>query len=205
MFKEFTVLFLGFIILAYGFRKLFRRNFKWFQRIAIGMILAAVIVNAVYNLMYVFPTFVYEGVAIGDSEENLFAYKKDGQFKDHILNTIIRNRCVMVDEDGKDYEQYFKIFGKESQFFDVSENAREKLKENGDDFTSIGGFAMVRQLHYAFPKWERRAEPDLYINIESLEGCDSLVVMVEEKNEMYDLYVMSETYYKEALNLEKVE
>lgn len=195
MFKEFGVMFFILIITILLLRRLYGRHYKYYRYITAGMLVVAVALNAGYNLRQVYPVFLYEGVPIGDSEENLFVYKKDSQFQWHILNTISQNRSILLDEDGILFEHYFDLFAEEVDYIQIPEKTKELIKER-EEFLYQCDLGMVEQLDYAFPLWQGGEKPRLYMHEDSLPGEQELVFMVIADKETMDVYLMSEKYYR---------
>lgn len=194
MFKEFSLIIFAFIIIVFIFHKLKRRNPVFLGKVCIGIISFTILVNILYNLKKVYPTFVYEGVPIGDSEENLFVYKRDSQFRWHMLNTISANRFVYLDKEGDLYEQYFKIFSNGVNRVEFPDEVKKSVLEHKKEFEDFGEMFMLIELDFAFPQWEGGTRPHLYINIEQLQGCEKLVAVTDWNEEQSALYVMSEEY-----------
>lgn len=204
MFKEFGLIFLFFIIVIAIFRIIVKKNAVFFGRLCIGLIVLTTIVNICYNLYTVYPTFVYEGVPIGDSEENLLVYKKDSQFQWQILHTMLLNRRVCLDQDGDLYERYFTIFANGVEKIMVTDEARSLIEKQTADFEEMGPMDMINQLDYAFLKWKGGNLPLLFINTQQLEGCDTLVAITTSNEDQNSLYVMSECYWQEILEQEEL-
>lgn len=199
MFKEFGLIFSIFIVIIYVFQIIKFRNTVFFGKLCIGVILCTILINILYNFRTVYPTFIYEGVPIGDSEENLFVYKKDSQFQWHILNTMSSNRSVYLDMNGDVYEQYFNIFSDGVERVEFSEEVKKRVIEHTADFEDFGEMFMLRQLDFAFPQWKGGPRPQLYININQLEGNDRLVVVAHGDEEQSAMYVMAESYLRSII------
>lgn len=195
MFKEFGVLFLILILTVAALRFCYQRRWFFFCRITTGLLCAAIMANVGYNLVFIFPDFVYEGVPIGDSEENLFVYKKDSQFRWQILNTISHNRDVLLDEEGELFAHYFELYAESTERIEVTNTVRNMLKDR-EDFEWYGELDMVELLDYAFPDWQGGRKPHLYLQKESLRGEKEMVGVMVDAGEHMDLYVMSEAYYE---------
>lgn len=204
MFKEFGLIFLLFIVAVVFFRKIEKWNDVIFGKICIGIILLTCIGNFFYNIGTVYPTFVYEDVPIGDSEENLLAYKKDSQFRWLLLNTISTNRQIYLDQEGELYERYFDIFAQEVETIAITEEARELMVKREEDFEKIGAMDMIDQLSYAFLKWKGGELPQLFISLEQLEGCDALIAITRNSDTKSSLYVMSTSYFQDIMEQEKL-
>lgn len=199
MFKEFGLIFVIFIVIIFILQKIERRNAVFFGRLCIGIILGTTVINVFYNLRTVYPTFNYEGVPIGDSEENLFVYKKDSQFQWHILNTISSNRVVYLDMEGDMYEQYFNIFSSGVERVEYSDEVKKRVLKYTEDFEDFGEMLMLIQLDFAFPQWDDGARPRLYINVNQLEENDRLVVVAYWAEEQSAMYVMAESYLRSIM------
>lgn len=199
MFKEFGLIFSIFIVIIYVFQIIKFRNTVFFGKLCIGVIVCTILINILYNFRTVYPTFIYEGVPIGDSEENLFVYKRDSQFQWHILNTISSNRFVYLDMNGDVYEQYFNIFSDGVERVEFSEEVKKRVIEHTADFEDFGEMFMLRQLDFAFPQWKGGPRPQLYININQLEGNDRLVVVAHGDEEQSAMYVMAESYLRSIM------
>lgn len=199
MFKEFGLIFVIFIVIIFILQKIGRRNAVFFGRLCIGVILGTTVINVFYNLKTVYPTFIYEGVPIGDSEENLFVYKKDSHFPWHILNTISSNRVVYLDKEGDVYEQYFNIFSDGVERVEYSDEVKKRVLEYTEDFEDFGEMFMLIQLDFAFPQWDDGARPRLYINVNQLEENDRLVVVAYWAEEQSAMYVMAESYLRSIM------
>lgn len=198
MFKEFGVLFVVFIAAVILFRYLYRKQISYYRYITIGLLLIVILVNIFYNLNYVYPTFIYEGVAIGDSEQNLFVYKKDSQFRWHILNTISHKRSILLDEQGQLFEHYFTLFAEDVEYIQIPDRIREMIGEQ-EEFQYQCDLSMVEQLDYAFPLWQEGEKPKLYLNEQSLQGEKELVGIFIAGNESSELYIMSARYFKSLM------
>lgn len=201
MFKEFGVLFLLLILTVAALRFCYQRRRVFFCQITTGLLYAAILINVGYNLVFIYPDFVYEGVPIGDSEENLFVYKKDSQFRWQILNTISHNRDVFLDEEGALFAHYFELFAESTQRIEVGNTVRNALKDSVD-FECYGELDMVELLDYAFPDRQGGRKPNLYLQKESLRGEKEMVGIMVEAEEQMDLYVMSKVYYESLTKLE---
>lgn len=199
MFKEFAVIFFIFIIVAFIFRVIRCRNTNLFQRIALASLICGILVNTFYNVTHVFPTFVYEGVPIGDSVENLFVYKKDSEFQWQILNTIVNGRKVLMDKENSLYQRYFEIFADEYDYIDIEESVQNSICYAKEDFEDAITLSMLEQLDYAVLPPIEKKETLLYIEIEHLKGCDSVVALTDSEN---NLYIISHDYYNKILELE---
>lgn len=199
MFKEFAVIFIIFIIVAFIFRVIRCRNTNLFQRIALASLICGILVNTFYNVTHVFPTFVYEGVPIGDSVENLFVYKKDSEFQWQILNTIVNGRKVLMDKENSLYQRYFEIFADEYNYIDIEESVQNSICYAKEDFEDAITLSMLEQLDYAFLPPIEKKETLLYIEMEHLKGCDSVVALTDSEN---NLYIISQDYYNRIFELE---
>lgn len=204
MFKEFGLIFLVFIIIIVIFRRVLHRSSILFGKMCIGIIIGTTLVNILYNFRMVYPTFVYEGVPIGDSEKNLFVYKEDSQFRWHMLNTISSNRTVYLDNEGELYEQYFNIFSDGVKYASFSDEVRRSVIEQKRNFEDFGEMFMLIDLDFAFPTWEGGPRPQLYINTEKMEGCDKLVAVADWGDKQGALYVMSEYYFQSIMEQEEL-
>lgn len=206
MFKEFGLIFILFICVVALLRQIVKKNRMLCYKVVAICIVLTSIVSIIYNFIYVFPTFVYEGVPIGDNRENLFVYKSDSHFKWQVLNTVARNRKVLLDNEGEFYRKYFEIFSEEVEALELSEEDRRLLLEEKQENQSLNiiTLTMVVQLTYAFPTWNGKILPTLYLNEEGLQGCDTIVVAVEENDGSYDMIVVSENYYNYLLKKEEI-
>lgn len=199
MFKEFGIIFIGFIVAVILLHVMVKKNKSQCYKLVALFCILLILVNTIYNLKFVFPTFVYEGVPIGDSEENLFAYKNDGHFQWQILNTVSNNRKVFLDSEGEFYQEYFNIFSAEVELIEFPKEHKRLLEEQKEKSSHVTILTMVQQLSYAFPPWNGDEFPLLYLNEEDLQGCDTLVVTVEERDGVWDMIVVSEKYYHNLL------
>lgn len=199
MFKEFGLIMIIFVLSIFFFRWLFCHNFKLFQRVFICSGVIAIIINVTYNVITVFPTFVYEGVPIGDSRNNLFVYKEDSQFSWEILNTVVRNRKVYLDRQGSLYDVYFTAFAEDVQSVEISDEIRETLYDEGKVMQSCP-LDMVELMPYVYPDWEGETIPTLFINVESLYNDEALVCIVDKND---DIYIVAKEYYTSLLQEEK--
>lgn len=206
MFKEFGLIFILFICVVALLRQIVKKDRMLCYKVVAICIVLTSIVSIIYNVRYVFPTFVYEGVPIGDNRENLFVYKSDSHFKWQVLNTVASNRKVLLDNEGEFYQKYFEIFSEEVEVLELSEEDRRLLLEEKQENQSLNiiTLTMVEQLTYAFPTWNGKILPTLYLNEEGLQGCDTIVVAVEENDGSYDMIVVSENYYNYLLKKEEI-
>lgn len=205
MYKGYAVIFMVFLLMVFLLRITYRNNPQKVKKIAYILLTATIVINIGYNIKNVFPTFLYDGVPIGDSKENLLVYKKDSEFKWQILNSISHNRSVKLDQEGEEFHYYFTIFANKVSVFNIPDENRACILDKYDDFEVVGNMSMVKQLPYAFPQWEGQREPVLYLNVEGLKDCGVLIGMTVEKENGLDLYVMSEEYYKNALDQEAIQ
>lgn len=199
MYKEFGIIFVIFLTVAVIMRSLYKKDNRRFRIVTVVGLAICILLNIGYNILTVFPDFVYEGVPIGDSRENLFVYKSDSQFEWQILNRVAENRTVLLDGNGGMYQRYFDIFAEKCAELEIAEPIRESVWQNKTDFDETAELSMIKQLTYAFPEWEREELPVLYLNTEELSGCSTLVAIVDEQD---NLYVMSEVYYETVLQEE---
>lgn len=194
MFKEF-----GLIILIMGaaYVTLFRirkRNSVYFLWILIGLVGLTTIINLVYNFKYIFPDYVYEGVPIGDSSENLFTYKKDSEFQWQILFPILKNREVYIDDRNDFYYTFMETYADKVIKIEIPETVRQSIAEEAEESWTDIMLSMLLQLDYIFPEYiylPKEGFPYLKINLNNLGDSTELAAYVDEKE---NLYLMSKEY-----------
>lgn len=199
MFKEFAVIFVIFIVVLLIFHEIRCRNISMFQKVALASLICGILVNTFYNVTHVFPTFIYEGVPIGDSVENLFVYKKDSEFQWQILNTIVNGRKVLMDKKSSLYQRYFEIFADDYDYIEIEDSVQNSVCYTKEHFEDAIRLSMLEQLDYAFLSPIDKKETLLYIETEHLKGCDTVVALTDSDN---NLYIISQDYFNKILELE---
>ena len=199
MFKEAFVTIIFIVILTVLLGLLYHKKHLFFRVSVIALLSIGFICNTVYNLRHLFPDFVLdETVPLGDCRENLFLYKDDSEFPCEILFPILQNRTILLDTSCDFYDVFFKTFSEKVIPVDIPMEAEETVVANKDDFSFCKENNLIYLLDYAFPANDDTfipMLPNVYINIDSLMGEDTLVAVIDI---WMHIYLMSETYYYES-------
>lgn len=199
MYKEFGVIFIILLAAIIIMWQLYQKKLSVYKTVTVSALILCIFINIIFNLRNVYPEFIYEGVPIGDSKENLFVYKSDSQFQWHILNRVAENRVILLNDEEEIYTNFFKLFAEECKLLEPDAAVKESILMHKEEFDETAELSMVKQLPYAFPEWESEDVPQLYLNTEGLKDCKTLIGIVDWNK---DLYVMSETYYQAILRQE---
>lgn len=196
MFKEFGLLGGSFLIILLVFRRMYGKNRHLFQIVLAGMLCITVIVNIIYNFKYVYPEFVYEGIAIGDSRENLFAYKDDSEFQWQILFPLLKGRTVYMDDSDLYYKQFLELYAEEVIAVTVDKAEKDMVVDIVMDSAEPMTLSMVELLNYAFEPRDSSLFEDRYPSLRILEtelkGSMELVAVIDNKS---NLYILTKEYF----------
>lgn len=197
MYKEFALVVLCMALVFLLYWQLLKKNKKLFQKVFVIMVIGAISLNTWYNFSYIFPTYIYEGVPLGDAEENLFSYKKDSHFQWQIIFPVIQNRTVSISTDAIHYKRFFDTYAKSVDNLEISQDNLAKLVGQKDKFELQTPLTMIQLLDYAFFEWEDRSNiPQLYVTLEKLQGVNRVVALSDQEN---NLYIMSYEFYMDNI------
>lgn len=196
MFKEFALLGIFFLLVFLIFRRLHSKRRRLFKIILTGMAFFFILADIIYNIRYIFPEYIYEGIPIGDCYENLFAYKADSEFKWQILFPMLNGRTVYMDDSDDLYRNFFGLYAEETVSLSIQKERKEELFRNAEFSDQSVPLSMVELLNYAFEPYDssryEERYPFLKIAREGLEGSKELVAVTDEKS---NLYLMAKDYY----------
>lgn len=193
MFKEFICVIFSFFLVSVMLKMVFKKKSqKAYETVVTILLVASVIISTVYNLLFVFPSYRYENVYLGDSEKNLFAYKDNSEFPWTILFPVLKNRSIYMDVQAKDYEKLFETFARSCESTGEAKEFEKLIGNKTKDFKNIGTID-IEVLDYIFYEWEYENKPNLYINLDSIRGTKELAACVDDSK---NLYLMSLDYYE---------
>lgn len=193
MFKEFICVIFSFFLVSVMLKMVFKKKSqKAYETVVTILLVASVIISTVYNLLFVFPSYRYENVYLGDSEKNLFAYKDNSEFPWTILFPVLKNRSIYMDVQAKDYEKLFETFARSCESTGEAKEFEKLIGNKTKDFKNIGTI-YIEVLDYIFYEWEYENKPNLYINLDSIRGTKELAACVDDSK---NLYLMSLDYYE---------
>lgn len=201
MFKEFAAGCLALLIL-FVICKIIRKKSPRALSIIIWSVLGlCVVLQIIYNCIVMFPDYYMETPRgmwrFATFSENLLAYNDGWDFRDEILQPILKHRSIILDASAPYYRKYFELLSPACTTQPFDEKARSAVLAHASDFAFKTEFETFRIMDYVkdpdtVPKdltamFEEETSPDLYIHMDSVKEEDSLVCVVMEDHAVYIL------------------
>lgn len=201
MFKEFIagclVLFILFIIC-----KLIMKKSPRALRFIIWSVLGlCIVLQLIYNCVVMFPDYYMETPGgmwrFATFSENLLAYNDGWDFRDEILQPILKHRSIKLDDTALYYKKYFELLSPACETASFEKRAKDSVFAHQGEFDFKTEFETFRIMDYvkdpdAIPAeltamFEEETSPDLYIHMDSVKEEDALVCLVAEDHAVYIL------------------
>ncbi|MBE5847948.1 MAG: hypothetical protein E7300_09765 [Lachnospiraceae bacterium] len=201
MFKEFAAGCLALLIL-FVICKIIRKKSPRALSIIIWSVLGlCVVLQIIYNCIVMFPDYYMEtphGMwRFATFSENLLAYNDGWDFRDEILQPILKHRSIILDASAPYYRKYFELLSPacETTFFE--KRAKESVFAHQTEFDFKTTFETFRIMDYVKESdtipaeltamFEADTSPDLYIHMNSAKEEDALVCLVDDNHAVYIL------------------
>ncbi len=210
MYKEFAAGCLVLLALYFICRSIKNRSPRTFRKILWSVLGLCVVLQIVYNCLFMFPDYYTETISgtwrFGTFSENLLAYNDGWDFRDEILQPILKNRSIKVDASAPYYHKYFKLLASRSESDSFNAAERDAVLTHTSDFDFVTEFETFRIMDYvkdpeSIPEelmtmFENETSPDIHIHMDSVKAEDALVCLVDKN---YAVYILGEKKMSEYI------
>ncbi len=201
MFKEFAAG-CAVLIILYIICKQIQKKAPGALRIIILSVLGlCIVLQVVYNCLVMFPGYYMETPRgkwrFGTFSENLLAYNDGWDFRDEILQPILKHRSIKLDDTAPYYRKYFELLSPSCETASFEQSMKESVFSHEAEFDFKTTFETFRIMDYVkepdlvpaelTEMFEEEEAPDLYIHMESVKEEDKLVCLVNEDHAAFIL------------------
>ncbi len=201
MFKEFLA---GCLVLAILFiicKQIFKKSPRTLQIIIWSVLGLCIVLQVVYNCVVMFPDYYMETPGgmwrFATFSENLLAYNDGWDFRDEILQPILKHRRIKVDAAAPYYHKYLELLCPACETASFEQDIKESVFAHQAEFDFRTTFETFRIMDYVkdpdtvpaelTKMFEQETSPDLYIHMESVKEEDALVCLVADDHAVYIL------------------